>query len=94
MFTSRYTNVHVLMLSWQDDDLGVSKEIHALSRTFTELFSFTVTQHTIPSVKPERKLNRRVAEFLDDYDDKHHLLIVYYAGHGYLNAQRVPMWAA
>lgn len=91
---SRYSDVQVLILSWEDDDLGVYKEIDELKRTFRELYKYKVSEWTIPWDKPERRLNLKVGEFLEEHDDKDHLLIVYYAGHGFLNEQRIPMWAA
>lgn len=91
---SRYSDAQVLILSWEDDDLGVFHEINVLQRTFRDLFNYGVTEWKIPQHKPERKLNLKIGEFLDDYDSKDHLLIVYYAGHGFLNEQRVSMWAA
>ncbi|KAF1846336.1 uncharacterized protein K460DRAFT_356027 [Cucurbitaria berberidis CBS 394.84] len=91
---SRYSDVKVLILSWEDDDLGVYREIEDLKRTFCDLFHYEVTEWWIPQHKPERKLNLEVGKFLERYDSKDRLLIVYYAGHGFLNEQRVPMWAA
>lgn len=91
---SRYRDVQVLILSWEDDDLGVSKEIDDLRSTFLHLFHYGVTEWKIPQHKPERKLNLEVGDFLEQYDSKDRLLVVYYAGHGFLNEQRVPMWAA
>lgn len=91
---SRYADVQILILSWEDDDLGVSEEIEDLQKTFHDLFNYQVTEWLIPQHKPERKLNLEVGKFLEKHDNKDHLLIVYYAGHGFLNQQRVPMWAA
>jgi hypothetical protein len=91
---SRYSDVQVLILSWEDDDLGVSEEIEDLRRTFRDLFNYGVTEWRIPQHKPERKLNLEAGKFLEKHDSKDHLLIVYYAGHGCLNEQRIPMWAA
>ncbi|KAJ4294458.1 hypothetical protein N0V90_008149 [Kalmusia sp. IMI 367209] len=91
---SRYSEVQVLLLSWEDDDLGVLHEIGDLERTFRDLFNYEVTKWRIPKHKPERKLNLQVGDFLENHDSNDHLLIVYYAGHGFLNEQRVPMWAA
>lgn len=91
---NRYSDIQVLILSWEDDDLGVYKEIDVLHETFRELYNYQVTEWLIPKLKPERKLSLQIGEFLDKHDSKENLLIIYYAGHGFLNDQRVPMWAA
>jgi len=41
---NRYSDIQVLMLSWEDDDLGVSDEIDDLERTFRDLFNYEVTK--------------------------------------------------
>ncbi|CZR53777.1 uncharacterized protein PAC_03658 [Phialocephala subalpina] len=36
---------------------------------------------------------KKALDFLDDYDSKENLFIVYYAGHGYINQDRQSTWA-
>jgi hypothetical protein len=76
----RYSQVHVLLLSWVDDDLGVVREIGRLRHVLKVLYNFQVEEYEIPSLKPDRFLKRRISDFLDN-DDKDNLLVVYYGGH-------------
>jgi hypothetical protein len=91
----RYTNVRVLLLSWEDDDLGVSAEIEPLKRLFKERYYFGVDEYKIPSIKPDPALTRRVLDFLD-YDNKDTLLILYYGGHARpaLQSNEGSLWVA
>jgi hypothetical protein len=91
----RYTNVQVLLLSWEDDDLGVSAEIEPLKRLFKERYYFSVEEYKIPSIKPDPALTRRVLKFLD-HDDKETLLILYYGGHARpaLQSNEGSLWVA
>lgn len=90
---SRYTEVHVIILSWEDEDpkLPVSLEIKALADVFTEIYGFEVEQWLIPSENSHNKLQSKVLKFLGD-DDVGHLKIVYYAGHGKLTNHGTPAW--
>lgn len=89
----RYSQVHALLLSWVDDDLGVAPEIRGLRNVFKELYNFDVQEYQIPSLKPDRALKRRVNDFLD-FDCKDDLLIVYYGGHARraLQSNEAPLW--
>jgi hypothetical protein len=91
----RYSQVHVLLLSWQADDLGVEAEIQPLRRVFEDRYHFSVQDYKIPSVKPDKALKKRIYDFLDE-DDKDTLLIVYYAGHARcaLQSNEASLWFA
>jgi hypothetical protein len=91
----RYTNVQVLLLSWEDDDLGVSVEIEPLKRLFKERYYFGVEDYKIPSIKPDPAVTLRVLEFLG-YDNKETLLILYYGGHARpaLQSNEGSLWVA
>jgi Caspase domain len=84
----RYTQVQVLLIRWEDDDLGVVTEVQELKHVFQHIYNYSVETYDIPSVMPQRTLNRRIQEFLkyDERNGDETLLIVYYAGH----ASRVP----
>jgi hypothetical protein len=91
----RYTNVQVLLLSWEDDDLGVSTEIEPLKRLFKERYCFGVEEYKIPSINPDSTLTRRVLDFVDYYN-KETLLILYYGGHARpaLQSNEGSLWVA
>jgi hypothetical protein len=90
---SRYTSVHVILLSWEDEDpqLPVSLEINALADVFSTLYRFEVEQWLIPSDNSHNKLQKKILQFLGD-DNVSHLKIVYYAGHGKLTNHGTPAW--
>jgi hypothetical protein len=90
---SRYSKVHVILLSWEDEDpkLPVSLEIKSLAEVFSTLYGFEVEQWLIPSDNSHNKLQKKILHFLGD-DDVSHLKVVYYAGHGKLTNHGTPAW--
>ena len=92
---TRYSKVEVLLLSWEEDDLEVEKELQALRHVFEDLYHYGVQSYKIPNEKPDKALKRRVFDFLD-YDGEEVLLILYYAGHAKtsLQSNEAPMWFA
>ncbi|TVY82679.1 hypothetical protein LSUE1_G001812 [Lachnellula suecica] len=92
---SRYSEVHVLLLSWEDEDpkLPVSLEILQLLDLFQDTFGFETSTWKIPTSQSHRATNRRVDEFLGE-DDPRHLKIVYYAGHGRLTSNGQLAWTS
>jgi hypothetical protein len=77
----RYLQVHVLLLSWIDDDLGVAREIKGVRHVFRDLYHFNVQEYQIPSGKPDLSLKGIMFQFLTNVDGRENLLIVYYGGH-------------
>jgi hypothetical protein len=90
---SRYTQVSVILLSWEDEDpqLPVSLEISALKSVLVDLYGFDVEEYQIPATNSHLELNSRILNFLKDSDTKH-LKIVYYAGHGKLSNHGQALW--
>ncbi|KAF2668458.1 hypothetical protein BT63DRAFT_277577 [Microthyrium microscopicum] len=78
----RYTKIVVLLLSWENSDIDRA-EVEELKTVFKEEYQFVVVQRLIGNDKPQQKINRHVAEFVDDHDDDDTLLIFYYGGHGW-----------
>ena len=89
---SRYTGVFVLLLSWEDDNLGVTSEINELKDVFNQRYNFKTEEWKIPSNRSHNKLGRRLLEFLD-HEGKENLLIVYYGGHGFMDDNRQCIWS-
>ncbi|KAE9369796.1 hypothetical protein N431DRAFT_443421 [Stipitochalara longipes BDJ] len=91
----RYTEVHVLLLSWGDDSLGVETEVQRLGKVFSNLYRFDVKEFKIPSKTPGKATTAEVSKFLE-HDQPDNLLIVYYAGHARLSHQAndPPIWLA
>jgi hypothetical protein len=91
----RYSNLRVLLVRWESDDLGVAREIEILKQVFSDLYGYDVSQYAIPDHHPDWALKRRVLDFVEG-DRKGNLLIFYYAGHAFLNPNRhdAPIWTA
>lgn len=77
---SRYNEVHVLLLSWEDDNLGVIKEVLELQEVFWQVYRYDVKEWRIPSTHSYKALRKQISKFLDEFEDKDSLLIVYYGG--------------
>jgi hypothetical protein len=88
-----YEQVHVLLLSWKDDNLGVIKEIRTLHRIFEKLYGYTTESWLIPSKESHWELNSKILEFVKRGRGSQNLLIVYYGGHGAINEDRNCFWA-
>lgn len=82
----------MLLLSWEDDDLGVATEIADLRRVFDFSYHFLTSHWRIPSHKSHNALVRQVMQLLDESESRDKLLIVYYGGHGKMNEDRQCVW--
>jgi hypothetical protein len=91
----RYSQVLVLLLSWEHDDLGVHTEIDSLQNVFENMYHFSVTRFNIPSLKPGIEVSKCIMEFLE-HDQNETLRIVYYGGHGRSKkySTEPPIWFA
>ena len=90
---SRYREAHVLLLSWEDDNLGVINEVTELEDVFRQCYSFGTEEWKIPSKRPHNTLASKILEFSNNYEGKDSLLIVYYGGHGLMNDDRQCIWS-
>jgi hypothetical protein len=81
------------MMSWEEDTLGVGPEVCALRKVLDLKYGFSVESWTIPaSQKSHKHLMQNALDFLNDFDSKDNLFILYYAGHGYINQDRQSTW--
>jgi len=90
---SRYKEIHALLLSWEDDSLGVLNEIGELDDVLRQIYHFEVERWKIPSKRSHNTLAAKLLAFLDDYESKENLLLVYYGGHGSMNDDRQCVWS-
>ncbi|KAH7121339.1 hypothetical protein EDB81DRAFT_228235 [Dactylonectria macrodidyma] len=87
-----YTDVSVLLLRWEEDE-SVDEDLFALERVFQKQYNFRTERWNIPTVaNPSIKLGVQMASFLE-HARANHLLIIYYAGHGYAGADGQLFWA-
>lgn len=88
-----YTQVTVLLLSWQESDMkSADKEIARLQSVLKDLYHYTVENWKIPSIKPRQAATRKYLQFAEDYGASGSLLIVYYAGHARATSGQSPIW--
>lgn len=90
---SRYRYAYVLLLSWEDDELGVQAEVQELNDVFSLTYCFPTEQWRIPSSNSHNALAFRLMQFLKDYAIDEHLLVIYYGGHGSMNDDRQCIWS-
>jgi hypothetical protein len=96
---TQYKKMYARLVTWadQDPDLNVEYEVTKLGQVFREKFSYDTEILKIPSGwsdnDSEKALRDMINEFvaLGDNSNKD-LKILVYAGHGFLNPDRLPAW--
>lgn len=87
-----YTDVSVLLLRWEEDE-SVNEDLLALEQVLQKQYNYHTERWQIPTVaNPSIKLGVQMAAFLDQARSNH-LLIIYYAGHGYVGSDGHLYWA-
>lgn len=89
----RYREAHVLLLSWEGDNLGTISEVTELRNVFSNIYNFQTEEWKIPSGKSHYSLTMKIGKFITDYEKADSLLIVYYGGHGAMNDNRQCVWS-
>ena len=89
---SRYCDVYVLLLSWEDDDLGVEGEIDDLEAAFRDIYRYRVGRWKIPRSRSHNALVHQIIQALGDFESNDKLFITYYGGHGFMNDDRQCVW--
>ena len=89
---SRYKDVHVLLLSWEDDNLGVIAEVLELQDVFENKYHFDTEEWKIPSDGSHNKLAFRIMQYIHAFEASETLLILYYGGHGSIDDKRQCVW--
>jgi hypothetical protein len=79
-------------LRWEDD-LSVEQDLLQLQKVFRERFNYRTESWSIPScANPSIKLTMQMASYIE-YARSDHLLIVYYAGYGFVGPDHHLYWA-
>ncbi|GKU05625.1 hypothetical protein FLAG1_06314 [Fusarium langsethiae] len=93
-----YTQVHVLLIAWEEHDLGdVDGEIRDLRTIFEQDYRYSsVVFFPIPTKgSPCARLNREISSFVEEQSfPEESLIIIYYAGHCSPNSRGQAEWAA
>jgi hypothetical protein len=89
---SPYSNVSVLILRWEEDN-AADEDIAGLEQVLRERYNYRTDRWNIPTVpNPSLKLGVRMAAFLENAAPDH-LLIIYYAGNGFVGVDSQVFWA-
>jgi hypothetical protein len=87
-----YTGVSVLLLRWEDD-ASVDQGTASLESVFRDTYHYDTTRWSIPiTANASIKLGVEMASFLEKARPDH-LLIIYYAGHGFVGGDNQLYWA-
>ncbi|KAI0179276.1 hypothetical protein GGR52DRAFT_298673 [Hypoxylon sp. FL1284] len=90
---SPYTDASVLILRWQDDN-AAEHDLVALDQVLRERYNYRTERFDIPTIaNPSIKLGVRVSSFLERASPEH-LLVIYYAGVGYVDVDNQLYWAS
>ncbi|KAH9219799.1 hypothetical protein DL95DRAFT_51020 [Leptodontidium sp. 2 PMI_412] len=88
---TRYSNVSVLLLRWEDDEMNVEWELDDLEKVFRN-YGFGTERWLIPTKNSHLKLMSKVVDVVEENDGNGGLVIVYYAGHAGINSSRGATW--
>jgi len=78
----RYKDIHVIMICWENDSLGVQKELAHLKEVFEYSYQYRVEMVRLPSQRSEAAIEALLEQYIKLYDGQDNLLIFYYGGHG------------
>ncbi|KAH7330544.1 hypothetical protein BKA65DRAFT_60135 [Rhexocercosporidium sp. MPI-PUGE-AT-0058] len=67
--------------------------MNSLCEVFERGYGFQVETWKIPIIKSHRKLMGMALDFIEEFDARDNLFIVYYAGHGTINDNRQSVWS-
>lgn len=89
----RYASLHALLLSWEEDDLGVGEEVYNLGNVLRNQYAFDVRYWKIPVKKSTIRLAKLIVDWTEEHEGEDKLLLVYYAGHGWMDSSRQAIWS-
>jgi hypothetical protein len=81
------------LIQWEDDGgLGVGPELEDLEKAFKRSFKFQTTTWLIPKENSLMEITSKTINLVQEHGSEDKLLIIYYAGHGRMNAARQQEW--
>ena len=88
----RYSKVSVLLIQWEEDDLGVSIELAKLYEVFKADYGYDCEDiFEIPERDSQVALMTRLQRLIDNAS-RDHLLIIYYGGHSDDSSSQQSIW--
>ena len=96
LHSGEYDRVNVLLVYWEDDDLGCLEEMNAVKSFFEDALRYDVHVLSIPSERSQAALQSDLSRLVLLYGSTvQSLLFIYYAGHGDPSLdKRRAIWAA
>ena len=98
----RYERVRVLLLGWEQDarySQRVRDQLRNMGRltselniVFKDIYNYEVEEWSIPMQESQSELNDKLSQFRKSYNKPMHLLILYYGGHGGVDAGGDLLW--
>ena len=76
-----YKRVQVLMLSWEEGNPDVTKQLVQLKVALEKYYNFTTEHWPIPTLSSHLNLNTKINNFVRTHDGPQTLLAIYYGGH-------------
>jgi len=89
---TRYKEVKVLLVRWEEDDLDVDWELQDLSKVLGA-YGFDTETWLIPTDSAQFKMMQKASDFIRAFGGENTLFIVYYGGHAYVNSARQLTWS-
>ena len=89
---TRYKEVKVLLVRWEEDDLDVDWELQDLSKVLGA-YGFDTETWLIPTDSAHLKMMQKASDFIRAFGGENTLFIVYYGGHAYVNSARQLTWS-
>ncbi|KAM0129934.1 hypothetical protein ACHAO1_008186 [Botrytis cinerea] len=86
---SRYAEVLVVLIKWEESDIDAQPEFNALRSMFEICYGFTTDTWSIPSTHSHNKLMLQAKK----HGTEDNLIIIYYGGHAVINNSRQTTWS-
>ncbi|KAI9650691.1 hypothetical protein NHQ30_000713 [Ciborinia camelliae] len=90
---SRYAEVLVVLIRWEESDIDAQPEFNALRSMFEICYGFTTDTWSIPSTHSHNKLMLQAINYIEKHGTEDNLIIIYYGGHAIMNNSRQTTWS-
>lgn len=87
-----YSGVHALMLYWEDGDEIFLEQLDILQGVLEGDYNYAVLPFPIPSKDSDDVVADELRRFLKEHDKAQNFEIIYYGGHGAIDANRSLLW--